>query len=595
MSSPRKRPIDDDLNGIPFQDDPVELINQVTLTLTTPPDGIPTNVSLEYNNSKNVQNEIQAYAKISGCDWTFYVKSLNVVIGRNTEFNQNGYGDEETKVDIDLGPSKVVSRKHASINYNLNSRKWELKILGRNGLKIDGIRYSYSKDEGAVTELKSGNIIDVGGTQMMFILPDSSPVIAKQFLLNLKNKKLKNSDSSTMLNKMPTEYHQQYNFYNNTLKGFQLYNKQIPPQELSKPQSSSISYDQLSQQNQTQQSMIELDSEQDLSKDDAKDIKPPYSYATMITQAILTNEQGILSLSEIYDWISSHYSYYRFSKTGWQNSIRHNLSLNKAFEKVPRRPNEPGKGMKWQISEAYKQDFMKKWRDGTLNKVRRGSSVTRQLQLHLIKNKRLPESRSTTGSGPILQVNPSAPSSLPASAPQLPPMNQTIPFATHDVNSLNYINKAGSHLSSPMKYSNFQPNNVNSVGQGQPGPLPLPNSQPIVRRPESSQERSTQVSRTLQSAQATNGTSSTDLANYPASPQKRFLTEAYTPERSKDKNGTQNSSPALWNFVQFSTPIGPDSKDNKSPVNSPTATKNESTQNALSDLKNIDLAKGFKN
>ena len=130
--------------------------------------------------------------------------------------------------------------------------------------------------------------------------------------------------------------------------------------------------------------------DQDLSKEESKDIKPPFSYATMITQAILSNTEGVLSLSEIYDWISKHYAFYRFSKTGWQNSIRHNLSLNKAFEKVPRRPDEPGKGMKWQIAESYKDDFLRNIANGNLSKVRRGSSVSRQLQLHLQTHQNLP-------------------------------------------------------------------------------------------------------------------------------------------------------------------------------------------------------------
>ncbi|CAO3642714.1 unnamed protein product [Mucor hiemalis] len=77
--------------------------------------------------------------------------------------------------------------------------------------------------------------------------------------------------------------------------------------------------------------------------------KPPYSYATLIKYAIENSLRKKLTLSEIYQWVIDHYPYYGSAGTGWKNSIRHNLSLNKSFIRVPRPINEPGKGSYWQV------------------------------------------------------------------------------------------------------------------------------------------------------------------------------------------------------------------------------------------------------
>lgn len=77
--------------------------------------------------------------------------------------------------------------------------------------------------------------------------------------------------------------------------------------------------------------------------------KPPYSYAQLIIQAIASAPNQRLTLADIYAHISKTFPYYKPHEKGWQNSIRHNLSLNRYFIRVPRSQSEPGKGAFWQL------------------------------------------------------------------------------------------------------------------------------------------------------------------------------------------------------------------------------------------------------
>ncbi|ANB12163.1 Fhl1p [Sugiyamaella lignohabitans] len=78
--------------------------------------------------------------------------------------------------------------------------------------------------------------------------------------------------------------------------------------------------------------------------------KPQHSYSHLIATALRSRAPLTgLSLSDIYKAIQEIFPYYEYCPHGWQNSVRHNLSSNKAFRKV----SKEGKGWLWGIDEEY--------------------------------------------------------------------------------------------------------------------------------------------------------------------------------------------------------------------------------------------------
>ncbi|XP_056135696.1 forkhead box protein K1 isoform X2 [Lampris incognitus] len=234
----------------------------------------------------------QALAKLEGRDFEFVMRQRTVTVGRNSSHGS---------VDINMGHSSFISRRHLQISYD-ESGGFFLRCLGKNGVFVDGV----FQRRGAPPLLLPRDV------------PNSCPASPR------------GAGSSG------------YRYGRNVTSDLQLAAeyaaKAVSEQRRGTAEQRSTGTEQRGES-----------TGDDSPKDESK---PPYSYAQLIVQAISSAPDRQLTLSGIYSHITKHYPYYRTADKGWQNSIRHNLSLNRYFLKVARSQDEPGKGSFWRVDSA---------------------------------------------------------------------------------------------------------------------------------------------------------------------------------------------------------------------------------------------------
>ncbi|KAH7329198.1 hypothetical protein B0I35DRAFT_404447 [Stachybotrys elegans] len=147
--------------------------------------------------------------------------------------------------------------------------------------------------------------------------------------------------------------------------------------------------------------------------------KPTLSYAQLIGMAILRSPMRRLTLSQIYKWISDNYSFYGPTDAGWQNSIRHNLSLHKSFVKIERPKDDPGKGNYWAIAPGQEHQYLRE------KPTKKAAPTAENLP---VMSTRLEPSRPSTAPTPVLAHERIVSQPPPATQPSLPPLPSSQPL-----------------------------------------------------------------------------------------------------------------------------------------------------------------------
>ncbi|KAM8765358.1 forkhead box protein K1 [Rhynchonycteris naso] len=280
-----------------------------------------------------------ALARLEGREFEFLMRQPSVTIGRNSS---------QGSVDLSMGLSSFISRRHLQLTFQ--EPYFYLRCLGKNGVFVDG---AFQRRGAPALQLPKqctfrfpSTAIKIQFTALFHqeeapasplrpLHPQISPLrihIPEPDLRSLVSPVPSPTGTISVPNSCPASPRgagsSGYRLVQNVASDLQLA-AEFAAKAASEQQADA--------------------SGGESPKDESK---PPYSYAQLIVQAISSAQDRQLTLSGIYAHITKHYPYYRTADKGWQNSIRHNLSLNRYFIKVPRSQEEPGKGSFWRIDPA---------------------------------------------------------------------------------------------------------------------------------------------------------------------------------------------------------------------------------------------------
>ncbi|KAH9062129.1 hypothetical protein EDB87DRAFT_1559884 [Lactarius vividus] len=303
-------------------------------------------------NAESSPDKISAYYSLVFPNFTYYLQTLNVTIGRRCIPTSTASSSEQTQVDVDLGPLKSVSRLHARIEYEEEEEHFVLVVLGRNGAWVDGAWCG----KGSKVPLSERSQIQIASRTFHFVLPpppapEVSPPPSPKLSTGRQRSPSVDITSLSPPSPLPS--------------GSPPPGPTSPPPRKAPPLPLPISQT-LPNSNaigKAKPTAGKARKQQEppapVAKPAPEDMppKPPFTYAQLCYRAI-KSLGGKATLQDIISWMVENFDWYRFNvKTGWEKSVRHNLSSNRAFRKVERSAGERGKGFYWAVEADCERMF----------------------------------------------------------------------------------------------------------------------------------------------------------------------------------------------------------------------------------------------